>query len=67
MIKDDDEYGAFSEMLGKINGIRRKSVSVSLCPSQISYDLTLARTRVATVRSWKSPKLRHELLRTYSL
>jgi hypothetical protein len=49
----DDESGAVGGFgIGRENrSTRRKPTPMSLCPSQIQYDLTCARTRAAVVGS----------------
>jgi hypothetical protein len=50
---NDDERGAFGGMItGRGNrSTRRKTATLLLCPPQIPYDLTCARTRAAAVGS----------------
>jgi hypothetical protein len=49
---DGDEYAAVGGMIGRgIRNTRRKPAPVPLCPPQIPYELTRARTRTAVVRS----------------
>jgi hypothetical protein len=50
---DDDECGAVDGMRidSENQSTRRKHAPVTLCPPQISHDLTWARTRAAAVGS----------------
>jgi hypothetical protein len=60
---DDDECGAIGGMAGRGHrSTRRKPGPVPLCPPQIQYDLTWARTRAVVVISRRlTRELRHGL------